>query len=393
MLDFPNYEFSTLTLCLAIAMGGIVLFELLHYIFVLGKIVFYKSESSDKDNTISEDDESKGVSVVVVVNNNASALQEELVMFLEQNYPLFEVVVVNENSKDDTEFILHILQENYKNLKVVPLGQNANKFSDRKFSLSIGIRSAKYNTIVLTDITCKIRDFNWLRALCEPFVNSGKKILVGYSKPEYKKGLLNILARYYYLNRSMDVLGYGLIGLPFSADSNNMGYDKDFFFQKGGFISQYRKNCRQEDYFISRYANRKNTMINLNSQSFVSSPYIETYKTFKRKAYAGYISQKTYSFFTKFRLALLPLATLLLYLGLALLILLGMPWQFVVLPVLIKWVLQTIYYNKCSKKLQTKIPSLLVPFLEIYFMFFNFNMRIKSLFYRKKTYKIRWKNK
>lgn len=390
MFDFLNYQFSILTLSFAIAVGIIVIMELLHYIIVYGRIIFYKSKNNNETlpNTLSENE---GVSLVVVVNNNLKALQEDFVMILEQNYPLFEVVVVNENSKDDSEFALHILQKNYPNIKVINLEQNANKFSDRKFSLSIGIRSAKYNNIVLTDVTCKIQDFNWLKALCNSFVHSDKKILIGYSSPQYKKGVANSLARYYHLNWNMNVLGYGLLGMPFSADSNNMAYDKKFFFDKGGLISQYRDKCRQEDYFVSRYADKKNTMINIVSNSFSYCLAMASYSEFKRIAYSRYISHRTFPFLTKLRLAILPLATFLLYVLLAILLILGMPWQFALVPIIIKWTIQIVYYSKCSNKLKTKIPYLFAPLLEIYFMFFNFNFRLKRLFHHKKTYKIRWK--
>lgn len=390
MFDFLNYKFSVLTLSFAIAVGIIVIMELLHYIIVYGRIIFYKPKSKEEtpSNTTSENE---GVSVVVVVNNNLEALKKDFVMILEQNYPLFEVVVVNEDSQDDSEFVLHILQKNYSNIKVINLGKNANNFSDRKFSLSIGIRSAKYNNIVLTDVTCKIQDFNWLKELCNSFVYSDKKILIGYSSPQYEKGLTNNLARYYHLNWAMNVLGYGLLGMPFSADSNNMAYNKKFFFDKGGLISQYRDKCRQEDYFVSRYANKKNTMINIAPSSFSLCLAMTSYSEFKRIAYSRYISHRTFPFMTKLRLAILPLATLLLYVLLAMLIIWGMPWQFALIPIIIKWTMQIIYYYKCSNKLKTKIPYLFAPLLEIYFMFFNFNLRLKKLFYRKKTYKIRWK--
>ncbi len=390
MFDFLNYRFSILTLTFAIAVGIIVIMELLHYIIVYGRIIFYKSKNNNETlpNNLSENE---GVSVVVVVKNNLETLQEDFVMILEQNYPLFEVVVVNEDSEDDSEFALHLLQKCYSNLKVINLGQNANKFSDRKFSLSIGIRSAKYNNIVLTDVTCKIQDIIWLKSLCNSFVHSEKKILIGYSSPQYQKGLTNTLSRYYHLDWNMNVLGYGLLGMPFSADSNNMAYDKKFFFDKGGLISQYRDKCRQEDYFLSRYANKKNTMINIDSDSFSYCLAMTSYSEFKRIAYSRYISHRTFPLLTKLRLAILPLATLLLYVLLAILIILGMPWQFVLVPIIIKWTTQIIYYLKCSNKLKTKIPYLFAPLLEIYFMFFNFNFRLKKLFHHKKTYKIRWK--
>lgn len=385
MLDFLNYKFTTLSLGLAIFAGLIILFQILHYILIYGKLLFKKKK---QDNPASYNDEPKGVSVVVVVNNNSKALQEELLKLLEQDYPLFEVLVVNENSSDDTEYILTVLKNAYPHLTIVNLGKNANKFSDRKFSVAIGIRSAKYDTIVLSDIIADVKDFNWLKSMVVPMKD--KKILVGFVNIGKRKGLLNQFVQYYHATWSMNSLGYALMGFPFSADGRNMAYSKEFFFQKGGLIAQYRENCHQEDYFLSRFANKKNTFINLDPDSFVTYPAYKDYKSFKRMAYSQFLSHKAFSFSTKMRLALIPVTSLLLYLTVAFMIYIGFPWQYLVLPVLIKWTVQIIYYNKCTKRLKTNINSIFAPLYEIYFIFFNFNLRVKKLFSHKKTHKIKW---
>ncbi|MBQ3641602.1 MAG: glycosyltransferase [Bacteroidales bacterium] len=390
MLDFLNYTFTSLSLSLAILVGLIILFQLLHYIMVYGRIIFNKNKKNDFEP---DEEKVQGVSVVVVVNNNSKALQNELLKLLEQNHPLFEVVVVNENSTDDTEYVLTVLKHTYKNIKVINLGQNANRFSDRKFSVAIGIRSAQYDTVVLSDIIADVKDFDWLRSITQPMSNSRNKILIGYVALEQKKGLLNQFAQYYHATWSMNSLGYALFGYPFSSDGRNMAYSKEFFFQKGGLIAQYRDNCRQEDYFLSHFANKNNTVVNLNPKSFVSYPAYSNYRAFKRRAYAQYLSHRAFPFLTKLKLALLPISTLILYLTIAFMIFIGFPWQYLLLPILAKWVTQIIYYNKCMKRINSKIISLFAPIYEIYFIFFNFNLRVKKLFIRQKRHKIRWDRK
>lgn len=390
MFDFFNYTFTTLSLSLAILVGIIVLFQLLHYIIIYGRIIFRKNKGN---NLLSDEDNPQGVSIVVVVNNNSKELQNELLKLLEQNHPLFEVVVVNENSSDDTEYVLTVLKHTYKNIKVINLGQNANRFSDRKFSVAIGIRSAQYDTIVLSDIIADVKDFDWLKSITAPMKSQGKKILIGYVALEKQKGLLNQFAQYFHATWAMNSLGYALLGYPFSSDGKNMAYSKEFFFQKGGLIAQYRENCRQEDYFLSHFADKKNTVVNLNPKSFVTYPAYSNYHAFKRMAYAQYLSHRAFPFSTKLRLAFLPISTLLLYLTIAFMIVIGFPWQYLLLPILIKWVSQIIYYNKCTKIIDAKILSVFAPLYEFYFIFFNFNLRVKKLFTRKKTRKIRWERK
>ncbi|MBR1769992.1 MAG: glycosyltransferase [Bacteroidales bacterium] len=388
MFDFLDYKFTAPIIALCSVTGLILIFQVMHYILVYGRIIFHKRKSDERDGETEALNE-KGVSIIIVANNNSSALQDELLKILEQNYPLFEVIVVNEHSTDDSEFVLYVLQQTYPHLKVINLQPNANKFSDRKFSLSIGIRSAKYDTVVLSDIISEVKDFDWLKNFVAPFQRP-KKILVGYTAVKKTKGLFNQLVQYYHATWTMNSLGSLMLGMPLSADGGNMAYDKNFFFKKGGLIAQYRDDCSQEDYFISRFATKNNTEINLNKDSFIYAPAFSSYASFRRNAYARFLSHKIFPTGAKFRLALLPLSTLFFYLILIFLLIIEFPWQYILIPFVIKWVVQNIYYKKCMKRLGIEKNWFFSPLYEIYFIFFNFNLRLKKFFHRKKKHKIKW---
>ncbi|MBQ9254834.1 MAG: glycosyltransferase family 2 protein [Bacteroidales bacterium] len=386
MLDFLQYRFSLLTLTLSITVGVIVVFQLLHYIIVYGRILFYNKKKTDTESVNYE----QGVSIVLVANNNAEALQNQLLKILEQDYPEFEVVIVNENSQDDTEFVIYVLSQMYPNIKLVNLKRNLNKFSDRKFSLSLGIRSATYNTIVLTDIICDVKDFDWLKSLVAPLQDGNKKIVMGYCGLTAKKGMLNQISQYYYATKTMDSFGMAILGFPYTADGKNITYDKNFFFAKDGLITQYTENCKQEDYFVNRHATARNTIVNLNNKSFIYRPAYADYKTFKRDVYADFLSRRTFSFGDKIRLSLLPISSFLLYALLIFLIIIGFPWQYCLIPIVLKWIPQIIYYNKCMKRLEIKSCWFFSPLYEVYFIFLNFFMRVKKVFTIKKKHKIKW---
>ena len=388
MLDFLNYQFTPLALGLSILAGIIVVFQLLHYIIVYGRIIFYNKGRKKQNEEIKNYNE--GISIVLVANNNGAALQNQLLKILEQDYPEFEVVIVNENSQDDTEYILYILKQNYSNIKVVNLQRNINRFESRKYSLALGIRSASYKTIVLSDIVCSVGDFDWLKSFVAPLENKNKKIILGYCGIESKKGFVNQLVQYRQATKAMDSLGMALLGFPYAADGRNICYDKDFFFNNDGLIKQYRDNCKQEDYFVNNYAKAYNTAVNLDSKSFVLRPAFENYKAFRRDAYADYYSRRIFAFSDKLRLSLLPFSTLLLYSILIFLPFICFPWQYVLIPIVIKWITQIIYYNKCMKRLKIEALWIFAPLFEIYFIFFNFNLRVKKLFTKKKKHKIKW---
>ncbi len=173
MLDFLNYRLDLIDLVLLVCVGVVFIYQIAYNIICLCNF-------NKKKRTPTTSNNKQGVSVIIVTNNSADALKTGLLQILEQDYPLFEVVVVNENSTDDTEFVLYVLKKNYSNLTVINLGKNDNNFESYKFSLSIGIRSAKYSYCLLTNVSCTPQGYNWLDKMMEP-VNSNNqcKIVTG----------------------------------------------------------------------------------------------------------------------------------------------------------------------------------------------------------------------
>ena len=94
------------------------------------------------------------VSVVICAKNEAENLRTRLVHVLEQDYPDFEVVVVNDQSTDDTEMILDEYKQKYPNLYVTEISHNTQFRQGKKLALTIGIKAAKNEWLLLTDADC-----------------------------------------------------------------------------------------------------------------------------------------------------------------------------------------------------------------------------------------------
>ena len=392
MFDFLSYRFSFVTFTVAVTAAVLLVFQLGYYIIVYGKMLsFFKKSKKQTHDVITDASQCKGVSVIIIANNNGDALRERLIQVLEQEYPLFEVVVVNEHSTDDTEFILYVLKENYSNLKVINLTENANRFESRKFSYSIGIRSAKYDTVLITDVSCEPKGFDWLSLMMRPVnENSDKEIVTGVCLREKSKGVLNALVKYDEVTFYTNLIAYTLYGNAYTACGVNMCYDKDFFTRNGGFIDQYTNSCNQEDYFVHRFAHRHNTAVVADMNSVLYLPKYGSAKMFFNVKFATSLSRKVLAFKDKILLSLFPVCSFLFYAVLILLLILGFPWQYIVVATVIKWILHIVYYKKSMAKFGLKKYWIFSPLTEIYFFFFNFIIRVKVLFYRKKTKKIRW---
>ena len=64
-----------------------------------------------------------------------------------------EVVLVNDNSEDETKYLLEEFKKSFKNLNPVLLSQEAKMINGKKFPLSIGIKSAKNETLLYFSLT------------------------------------------------------------------------------------------------------------------------------------------------------------------------------------------------------------------------------------------------
>jgi len=386
MLDFLTYRLDLITLIILITTGVIFAYQIAYNIICL-------SNFNRKTNHPNISDNKQGVSVIIVTNNSADALKTGLLQILEQDYPLFEVIVVNENSTDDTEFVLYVLKKNYTNLIVINLGKNDNNFESYKFSLSIGIRSAKYSYCLLTNVSCTPQSYNWLDKMMNPInTNNQNKIVTGIVLREKSKyALLNAMIKYDESINCVNLISYTNLGNAYTSCGMNMIYAKDFFISQGGFIAQYTKMCNQEDYFVHRYSTKKNTTTVVDKEARLLLPAINSFKTFFRTKFATSLSHKSLKNRSKILLASNPLASFLFYILLVILFFFSFPWQYILIFIVAKWISQIVFCTKQRQKTFAKKIVWIAPFMEIFFFFFNFIIRVRVLFYRKREKKIRWK--
>lgn len=378
-MDFLDYQFNTVGFYFAIILGIIILFQILYYLIVYGRVAFFK------DNKLTTDEKQKyipSVSVVMCVKDDAYNLEKKLPIILEQEYPNFEVVVVNDASKDETEYVLRVLQEIYPNLNVVNLYNNVNGFLGKKYPLSLGIKSAKNEIILLTESDTMPLNYNWITTMVKGFKQK-KDIVLGFTNFEQKPTFLNTLMHYENLTSAMNYLGNAMLNNPFMGQGRNMAYKREFFFETGGFISQYNISVGDDDLFINKNANSKNTSVIINKESINLSSPKEKREEWVIQKKKHFKSMSHFKLKDKIISTLMPFATLLIYVSVALSIVFQFPWQYAILPLVLKYTFQIIVYYKSSKTLATKQVAFLSPLLEVLFLFINTTIRFFTLFTKK----------
>jgi cellulose synthase/poly-beta-1,6-N-acetylglucosamine synthase-like glycosyltransferase len=200
------------------------------------------------------------LSVIICANNEADNLSTFLPSVLEQDYPEFQVVVVNDCSTDDTELVLAGLKEKYNNLYYTSIPIDKKFFHGKKLALTIGIKAAKYEHLVMTDADCKPSSGKWLRLMAGKF-SEKKKIVLGYGRYEKTGGLLNKLIRYETFWNAVQYFGFALSVRPFMAVGRNLAYTKQLFENSSQFSNNLMIASGDDDLFIVETADKNNTAL------------------------------------------------------------------------------------------------------------------------------------
>ncbi|MDY0054386.1 MAG: glycosyltransferase [Bacteroidales bacterium] len=372
-MDFLYYKFDELGLFIAIILGSLLMLQILYFIIVYGRVGSKKKKTKVNNEKFS-------VSVVICVQSESKNLEEKLPIVLEQEYPNFEVVIVNEDSEENSynKQVLRALSQVYSNLQIVNIPNNINYFQGKKFPISLGIKTAKNDIIILTDDDTMPTCYTWIDEIVERFTK-GKEIVIGYTAIETKKGLLNSLIQYDNHTIALNYLGNAILGNPYMGRGKNLAFKRDLFFRQGGYISHYVIPVGEDDIFINKVSTKKNTNFVLSKDSINLCKARVKYRDFKMDKKKLILSQKHFKLIDRFIIDLIPFTTFLIYLLFGFAIYINIPWQYLITALIIRFSVQIIIYYRTIKALGTKKIAIFAPLFELFFMFYNTIIRINTL--------------
>lgn len=341
---------------LVIVLATSFLLQLAFHWAIFARLAFYKPKTITSSKL--------PVSVVIVARNEYENLLHSLVPILNQDYPEFEVVVVNDQSDDDSHYFLKELNKKYKHLKLVQIDQSLNFFRGKKFPLSIGIKSATYNTLLLTDADCFVDSPLWISKMQAAF-EKDTEIVLGYGPYRAEPGFLNKIIRFDAFMAALHYLSFALIKMPYMGVGRNLAYSKAMFYQKHGFINHYKINSGDDDLFINEAATKTNTCISIDPESYTYS--------IPEKRLGAWIMQKKrhlstsslYKLKHKIFLMFYPLSLFAFY-SIAILLLCLNSWKLVVLILFSMRLISFFILQKSAlQKLKERKLLLISPILEL----------------------------
>ncbi len=209
------------------------------------------------------------VSVVLTFQGDEAQLRR-LPLFLGQHYPSFEVIVVCEQQPGDTaKQYFTEMEHAYPYLHTCVVPANALDISVHNLAVTLGVRSARYDWVLLSDLSCTPQGTQWLAQMAGQ-IGEGRHIVAGITNYAAAHGGASLLKhRFLYLWHQMLVLTWAGRHKLVEADATNLLYNKPFFLRHGGLQQGAGLREGAVPLAVNRHASRRDTALCLHPEGIM----------------------------------------------------------------------------------------------------------------------------
>lgn len=343
------------------------------------QIIYYISFSTlfFKSKKALQPEKKPPISLLIYVKNSAAYLEKNINYFLNQNYPNFEILLVDNCSSDGTNEILEKIKSKHKEVKIISVENNESFWANKKYTYTLAIKAAKYNHLLFSEITAKPLSKNWMLEMSNQ-ISEEKSIVLGYTKLQENKGLINLLIRFDNVLNALKSFTFAKFNAPFSASAYNFSFTKDDFFRVNGFINHMKIINGKDDLFVRDAYFKKNTTFSITENSFVAITKEKTFNDWfiaKKKTTS---LQKHYKLnhrillflfsFSKFGSLLLGISLFFFY-----------PWEIILSIMGFYFLVKTTALAIAIKRFKESKIIFIYPFLEIILVLSQISIFINNL--------------
>jgi glycosyltransferase involved in cell wall biosynthesis len=351
---------------------AVVIIQTFYYLGIFGKFAFAKPQEITPKKL--------SVSVVVCAKNEEENVKAFIPMLAEQDYPDFEIVLIDDASSDETLEVFEQFETKYPNIRLVKVKNNEAFWGNKKYALTLGIKSARKEYLLFTDADCYPTSKSWITAMTSQFTLH-KTIVLGYGGYEKReRSLLNKIIRYETVLTAMQYFSWAKAGHPYMGVGRNLAYKKEEFFNVNGFIDHIQVRSGDDDLFINQAANDANTTIAYSPESFTYSKPKESYSEWFTQKRRHATTARYYKLFDKFQLTMFYLSQLSFFLTAIILLAFQFQWIAVLALVATRYTLVWITVGFSAGKLKENDVKVWFPIVEIALIFTQINIFITNLF-------------
>ena len=309
---------------IGIILGAIILvlfiIQIALQLGIYGRVASFRLMSKTKIR-----DKEPGISIVIpLFADDTDYLDNILPKILTQDYAEFEVILVYVGNNNDFFADVKSLQRLYPNLSPVYINYSPHYPVSTKIALNIGIKSAKYDFVVISSSDATPSSERWLSLLAKGFLYGD--VVLGYSGIASGGGLKNFVIREYTFNDSIAWLAAAIRRRPYSASRNALGFKKSLYFDVRGF-NHLNMQVGENDLFLQQIATRDNVSVVLSPRATMTE---RTWGGWSWWIHSVCEQHRTHRFYPKRALLSLRAEILLrlLFFAVAIVTAVLMPWEF-----------------------------------------------------------------
>jgi len=346
-------------------------------------LIFLKAFTGNKQ---SNSPATHPVSVVIAARNELNNLKLLLPKLYNQNHDNYEIIIVDDRSDDDTYYFLYEEKKTQPLLKVVTVKETPNKMNPKKYALTLGIKAANNEIILLTDADCLPENEEWIQSMSSNFKNASTEINLGVSVYQKQKGFLNAFIRFETLSTAIQYIGLALSGMPYMGVGRNLAYKKELFLKNKGFNSHIDITGGDDDLFVNKHGSNKNTTVSLSKSALTTSIPKQTWSGFFRQKTRHLSVGKYYKLKHTLLLAFISLTHLGFWISLIFCSVLIMEPYILLTGFILRTLLLYLTFMTACKKIGVRFDIWGLVFLDFIFVFYYLSIGIRALF----TKKVRW---
>ena len=207
-----------------------------------------------------------GISVVVTVEEDGEELRDNLPLWLGQEYAgEFQVIVVVCGNDELTENTLKKYSSD-KHLYTTFIPGSSRYMSRRKLAITVGVKAAKYDWVLLTDVDCKPDTDRCLQTMAGN-CSQTTDLVVGYSgfDEEYLKS-----RRFDHVYDLYRQLAAAQRGKAWGYCGNILLFRKKMFIDGKGFDGNLKYIRGEYDFIINKFSTAENTIVELSPKASVT---------------------------------------------------------------------------------------------------------------------------
>jgi cellulose synthase/poly-beta-1,6-N-acetylglucosamine synthase-like glycosyltransferase len=339
----------------------------------------------NKDKRIATTSTPTGMSVIVCAHDEEDNLRKLIPILLAQDHPNFEVIIVNDRSNDGTyDYLLKATTEDPR-LRMVTVRDVPKHMTGKKFALTMGIKAARHDWVLLTDADCRPGP-SWIAGMNQHIVDN-KSIVIGVSPYEKHEGLLNTFIRFESLLTAIQYVGFALSGRPYMGVGRNLAYRRQLFLESKGFNDHLDIIGGDDDLFVNRHATSANVAVAIGPGVVVHSVPKKTWRELFYQKLRHLSVGKRYKAADRFLLGLFSITWILSPFTWVAMPFLGIQWSIVGGLIVLRLVLLCTVFNVAPRILGEPFEAWKVPFLDFIYAFYYLVAGPIALV----TKRVRWK--